>query len=118
MVEVLERHPILPNVIFRVAPYLMNRAREFFVSFLQVKQDVIAVHTNTIRRGPLVARGVCDDDRDDVRRQLVWRAILHLNAGVAELADAQDLKSCDPKGSCGFDPRPRHLKTMTYGHAR
>lgn len=29
-------------------------------------------------------------------------------AGVAELADAQDLKSCDPKGSCGFDPRPRH----------
>jgi hypothetical protein len=30
-------------------------------------------------------------------------------AGVAELADAQDLKFCDPKGSCGFDPRPRHL---------
>jgi hypothetical protein len=33
-------------------------------------------------------------------------------AGVAELADAQDLKSCDPKGSCGFDPRPRH-KTLS-----
>ena len=29
-------------------------------------------------------------------------------AGVAKLADAQDLKSWDPKGSCGFDPRPRH----------
>jgi hypothetical protein len=27
-------------------------------------------------------------------------------ARVAELADAQDLKSCGPKGPCGFDPRP------------
>jgi hypothetical protein len=32
----------------------------------------------------------------------------HSHAGVAELADAQDLKSCDAKASCGFDPRPRH----------
>ena len=29
-------------------------------------------------------------------------------AGVAKLADAQDLKSWDPKGSCGFDSHPRH----------
>ena len=36
-------------------------------------------------------------------------------AGVAELADAQDLKSCDPKGSCGFETRPRHLESSTYG---
>src|SRR6478672_10197508 len=29
-------------------------------------------------------------------------------AGVAKLADAQDLKSWDRKRSCGFDSRPRH----------
>ena len=33
------------------------------------------------------------------------------HAGVAELADAQDLKSCDAKASCGFDPRPRQSLT-------
>ena len=27
---------------------------------------------------------------------------------MAELADAQDLKSWVPKGACGFDSRPRH----------
>ena len=27
---------------------------------------------------------------------------------MAKLADAQDLKSWDPKGSCGFDSHPRH----------
>ena len=31
-----------------------------------------------------------------------------MHAGVAELADAQDLKSWVPRGACGFDPRPRH----------
>ena len=36
---------------------------------------------------------------------------LHHYAGVAELADAQDLKSCDAKASCGFDPRPRQSVT-------
>ena len=30
-------------------------------------------------------------------------------AEVAKLADAQDLKSCEPQGSCGFDPHPRHF---------
>ena len=30
------------------------------------------------------------------------------DAGVAKLADAQDLKSWVLKGTCGFDPRPRH----------
>src|SRR6516225_7783890 len=30
------------------------------------------------------------------------------HAGVAELADAQDLKSWVPQGACGFDTRPRH----------
>ena len=29
-------------------------------------------------------------------------------AGVVELADTQDLKSCDSKGSCGFKSRLRH----------
>ena len=33
---------------------------------------------------------------------------LSVHAGVAELADARDLKSRVPKGACGFDPRPRH----------
>ncbi len=30
------------------------------------------------------------------------------SAGVAELADAADLKSAEPKGSCRFEPGPRH----------
>lgn len=30
------------------------------------------------------------------------------NAGVAEQADAADLKSAGPKGSCRFEPGPRH----------
>ena len=44
---------------------------------------------------------------NDGAKSLVRRAII-LQAGVAELADAQDLKSCGPKGPCGSDPRPRH----------
>ena len=40
---------------------------------------------------------------------------LDSQAGVAELADAQDLKSCGPEGPCGSDPRPRHhLVSTTY----
>ena len=31
-------------------------------------------------------------------------------AGVAEQADAADLKSAEPKGSCRFEPGPRHQK--------
>ena len=30
------------------------------------------------------------------------------NAGVVELVDTQDLKSCEPKRSYGFDSRPRY----------
>ena len=33
-------------------------------------------------------------------------------AGVAELADAQDLKSCDPYRSYRFDPGFRHHKDL------
>ena len=36
------------------------------------------------------------------------KLLIPLNAGVAKLADAQDLKSWDSEESCGFDPRPRH----------
>jgi hypothetical protein len=36
------------------------------------------------------------------------KLLIHLDAGVAKLADARDLKSRVPKGTCGFDPRPRH----------
>ena len=34
-------------------------------------------------------------------------------AGVAELADAQDLKSCERKLSYRFDPGPRHNIIMS-----
>ena len=37
------------------------------------------------------------------------RAWAGSDAEVAELADAQDLKSCGPHGPCGFDPHPRHF---------
>ena len=47
---------------------------------------------------------------DDGVKSLVRRAIIPL-AGVAELADAQDLKSWVSKEACGFDSRPRHHKT-------
>src|SRR5699024_12864761 len=36
------------------------------------------------------------------------RLLLHYFAGVAELADAQDLKSCDERSSYRFDSGPRH----------
>ena len=36
-----------------------------------------------------------------------------LEAGVAELADAQDLKSCERKLSYRFDPGPRHNIIMS-----
>ena len=35
------------------------------------------------------------------------------DAGVAELADAQDLKSCERKLSYRFDPGPRHNIIMS-----
>src|SRR5262249_14360580 len=35
-------------------------------------------------------------------------------AGVAKLADAQDLKSWVRKRTCGFDPRPRQINFETY----
>ena len=31
-----------------------------------------------------------------------------LQAGMVELVDTQDLKSCEPKRSYGFDPRSRY----------
>jgi hypothetical protein len=34
------------------------------------------------------------------------------HAGVAELADAQDLKSWAAQAACGFDSRPRHQFTQ------
>ena len=43
---------------------------------------------------------------------------LPTDAGVAKLADAQDLKSWVPQGACGFDSRPRHsitpMNTASY----
>jgi hypothetical protein len=39
-------------------------------------------------------------------REAIVRIEQH--AGVAELADAQDLKSWVAQAACGFDSRPRH----------
>ena len=36
-------------------------------------------------------------------------------ARVAELADAQDLKSCDPLGRAGSIPAPGSLESTSYG---
>ncbi len=36
------------------------------------------------------------------------------DAGVAKLADAQDLKSWDSEESCGFDSRPRHSRRTSF----
>ena len=33
-------------------------------------------------------------------------------AGVVELVDTQDLKSCEPKRSYGFDSRPRYITSL------
>ena len=41
------------------------------------------------------------------RVQSTRKLLIPLHAGVAKLADAQDLKSWVPKGACGFDSRPR-----------
>ncbi len=68
----------------------------------RVRGDVSAVPA-VARRWPAARWRTEVEDRVN---SLVRRAIIPL-AGVAELADAQDLKSCDPRGSCGFDPRPR-----------
>ena len=59
------------------------------------------LHLSAVRH---VSRSACDNDA---------RKPNHTNsfseyAGVAKLADAQDLKSWDSQGSCGFDSRPRH----------
>src|SRR4029450_1964879 len=45
-----------------------------------------------------------------------WTSPRKLNAGVAELADAQDLKSWVPQGACGFDSHPRDYSP--FGRAR
>ena len=37
-----------------------------------------------------------------------------MQAEVAKLADAQDLKSCGPDGPCGFDPHPRYQIIKPY----
>ena len=42
------------------------------------------------------------------RERFSLPGVLFLIAGVAELADAQDLKSCDPYRSYRFDPGLRH----------
>ena len=44
-----------------------------------------------------------------------WVSCLY--AGVAKLADAQDLKSCGPYGPCGFDSHPRHFVFTSGMHA-
>ena len=53
---------------------------------------------------------------------LLSAVVTRRQAGMAELADAADLKSADPKGLWGFESPSRHHLTYScivgYGHAR
>jgi hypothetical protein len=56
----------------------------------------------------------------------LWKSLLGSNeriwlihrALVAELVDAQDLKSCLPKGEYGFDSRLGHLVFIRIGRSQ
>ena len=52
---------------------------------------------------------------------VLFFSICHPNrmddAGVVELVDTQDLKSCEPKRSYGFDSRPRYKASGTSPEA-
>ena len=57
------------------------------------------------------------DQGNDSVKSLSLRDIMP-KAGVAELADARDLKSRVPKGACGSDSHPRHqefLRLLLFG---
>ncbi len=45
-------------------------------------------------------------------RKIAFEPVVKKSAGVAEWADARDLKSLDPLGSCRFDSGLRHLKRI------
>lgn len=45
----------------------------------------------------------------------MWANVGPSVALVAELVDAQDLKSCLPKGECGFDSRLGHTTPTNVG---
>ena len=49
--------------------------------------------------------------------QVARKLTIPPDAGVAKLADAQDLKSWDSEESCGFDSRPRHSRSFVRVHA-
>ena len=49
---------------------------------------------------------------DELPTALPSEPILYINAGMAELADARDLKSCDPYRSYRFDPGLRHQSSF------
>ena len=103
----------------------MKRATRLNATTLGVKQ---AFKKLAAKRGPckpsrsfVARRWPASDERDQNDggvKSLVRRAIIP-RAGVAELADAQDLKFCGARAPCGFDPRPRHhltrAKESTYG---
>lgn len=60
--------------------------------------QLCCVHTVLISAGP----------PDQVVLSIRKRLFAQLLAEVAELVDAQDLKSCVQQWTCGFDPRLRH----------
>jgi hypothetical protein len=53
-------------------------------------------------------------NRQPDHRRLSRRGIRPPRAGVAKLADAQDLKSWVAQAACGFDPRPRQPLTAIW----
>ena len=88
--------------------YLLERndaRRQAGGSRSSTRNDAVRTSRSFVaRRWPAADRR---EQKDDGVKSLVRRAII-LQAGVAELADAQDLKSCGPKGPCGIVPHPRH----------
>jgi hypothetical protein len=63
-----------------------------------------------MRQGQTAGTAAVERDvpRRSTQRKLLILLACSLHGPVAELADAADLKSVDPKGSCGFDPHRGH----------
>jgi hypothetical protein len=69
-------------------------------------------HEKQLRRDLVAGQQPTDhwaNGRCESYRRYDWQC---LHAGVAKLADAQDLKSWVRKRTCGFDSRPRHQPSL------
>jgi hypothetical protein len=78
-------------------------------------QDRLCESSSAGRARPCQGRGRGFEPRLSLRGQSTGNGAFFLllvpslaHAGVVELVDTQDLKSCEPKRSYGFDSRPRY----------